>query len=219
MVYKNTFYKYLFILPIIIMIAFSLFFNRLTNEKQDNLLNEKFVEKKLAVAAIAHHADSFIEMDNNWEENYGYYKQSIIFDMRLFDTAYMTYAMAFDERLAPITKQVNYTGGFNPILYPSFREEVFENEMGDMIIHYKPKPLAGDEWDVHLHYRWVPTNKEMKDRILIVVGISKETLVTKIADWYNISSVALIIVTTLLNIAMVVVISRLASTPKTLKKK
>ena len=199
--------KYLFLLPLAIMITFTLFFSNMTKAYEKSLLDEKFEEKKLTVAAIANHTDAFIKLDDDWVEEHEYYKQSLIFDMEVLDTAYMTYAVVFDENLRQVSEQHNYSGGFDPMIYPRFKNEVHENDIGDTIIHYKP--VIGIERDVYVHYRWIPTGREFNDKFLVVIAISKQTITTQIAAWIKVGSIVLITVTTLLNIAMVLVICRL----------
>ena len=195
------------------MIAFSLFFSNLTKEIEKNLLTEKFEEKKLEVAAMANHTDSFIDMDDDWAQQHDYYKQSLIFDMQILDTAYMTYAQVFDENLNALSVQKNYTGGFDPTIYPSFKTAIRETEMGDLIIRYKPD--VGDERDVYVHYRWIPTGAQYNDRFLVVVAISRLTIINNTAGWYQVGSVTLIAITTILNIVMVTLIARMAKNKQT----
>jgi len=196
--------RLLYLVPIVVMFAFTIFFHNLTIAIDDSLMHEKFEEKKLAVATMANHTDSFIRLDHDWENSHEYYKQSLIFDMEILDTAVMTYAAVFDEDLNQLSKQSNYTGGFNPLIYPSVRQAIRDHESGDMRIIFSPE--VGGKQNIFMHYRWIPTGRNHDNRFLVIVGISKETIVTQTAEWYLIGSVALIAVTTLLNFTMVFII-------------
>ena len=171
---------------------------------ETNLINENFSEKKLAVSLMANHTDQFIAIDNDWETEYGYYKQSLVFDMEALDKQYMTYAVVFDENLNPLSGKTSYMGGFDPLIYARFIHAIRDNDMGDMVIPFTPK--VGALSDIYLHYRWIPTG-DYKDKFLVVVAINKFTVMTPIDGWFRAGSVALISVTALFNIVMVGVVT------------
>ena len=207
---KNKLY-FLFLLPIVIMIASAAFFGKLSQAMENNLISENFAEKKLAVSLMANHTDEFIQLDQDWESEYEYYKQSLVFDMEALDRAYMTYAVVFDQNLNPLSEQTNYMGGFDPFAYDSFIKAIHDNNMGDMVINFTPD--GGQARDIYLHYRWIPTG-DYKDKFLVVVAISKYTVMTKTDAWFKSGSVALIAITAILNIAMVAVITWLVQEKK-----
>ena len=208
--FTKKMYNFLFLFPVVIMITFSLFFARLTREIEQNLLNEKFEEKKLEVSMMANNADEFIGKNKDWEIRHDYYQQSLIFNMEELDRSYMTFAVVYDKDLKRLSKQVNYNGGFDPMEYTDFVTAVYNNQtLGDMVIKFKPADEA--EREVYVHYRWIPTGSSFNDRFLVVIGISKLTIVTQTDGWFRVGSIALILITTVLNIAMVAVICRMAS--------
>jgi len=202
-------YLFLYLLPVIIMITFTVFFLMTTDEMQNNLIKEKFAEKKLEVAMIANHADAFIAQNNDWSTKHNYYKQSIIFDMQALDSADMTYAVVFDSTLTPLSSQVNYTGGFNPLAYPDFISAINNNNIGDAVYHFAP--TDGPERDIYLHYQWIPTGPQYNDRFLVVVAISRYTILTQMSVGYQWGAAALIIITTLLNMITVFIMTRLVN--------
>jgi len=193
------------------MIISAAFFGKLNQAMESNLINEKFAEKKLAVSLMANHTDQFIALDQDWESEYEYYKQSLVFDMEALDQAYMTYAVVFDQNLNPLSKQTNYMGGFDPLIYASFIQAIHDNNMGDMVVNFTPE--LGTARDVYLHYRWIPTG-DYKDKFLVVVAISKYTVITQADGWFKAGSVALIAVTAILNIGMVAIITWLVQGKK-----
>jgi len=90
----NSKSKYLFLLPIIIMIAFSAFFSRVITEINSELLHEKMIEKRLSIDLIDSQIDKFIEQDADWQE-YDYV--SIIADsMQNIDSIPLTFAALYD---------------------------------------------------------------------------------------------------------------------------
>jgi len=207
---SNKYSKFLYLLPIAVLIASVLFFSRLTQEIQSNLINEKFEEKKLEVGMMANNVNQFLQQDKDWDTEHEYYRQTLVFDMEALDRAYMTFAVVYDSQLNKLSKQDNYNGGFDPMVYPDFVANVNNNEMGDMIIPYKPTdPAEGAPRDVYLHYEWIPTGSGYESRFLAVVAISKLTVVTKTSDWIQAGSFALVSITGLLNFVMVFMVLRL----------
>ena len=200
----RAYIKFLYLLPIAVMIAFTVYFQRVSEEIENMLLQEKFIEKKLAVMTFAQHTDEFIRLDDNWQTDYDYYRTSLILAMGTLNRSYMTYAVVYDENLNHVSVHTNDDTNFDPMEYPSFREAVFSKEMGDMIF---PKAEQGN--DVMLHFRWIPTRPELGNRFLTVVAFSKTAIASRISDWVTSGAVYLIVITTVLNIVMVFLITRL----------
>jgi len=195
-------YRFLYLLPIAIMIISTAFFAALINGIQDSLLNEKFAEKKLQVTMMANRTNSLISMSKDWEKNRSYYLTGLALNCETIDSTYMTYSQVFDTDLTPRSVETDNVGGFNPLDYPDFKSAVNQNEIGDMVIY------TADGRDMYLHYRWIPTDTSLKNRFLVTVAISKETILTKTASWYQWGAALLIIITTVLNFFMVNAISR-----------
>lgn len=208
-IFTSRITRLLFLLPIVIMIASSLFFDKLTNEVEANLLDEKFAEKKLAVAAMIRQTDALLEFEDDWVKSHEYYRKSLTLACELLDQTHMTHSRLYDETLYPVSRHLSDNDNFDPIIYNNFRTACRNNEMGDLIINYKP-PI-GPERDMYVHYRWVKTNKRNDGRFLMVVAISKLTIANNTSVWIKIGSVILIVVTTFFNILMVIFISLLVN--------
>ena len=205
--YNHRVFKYLFLLPIILMVAFSLFFYHLTEEINNELLHEKFVEKRTNIDLIDTQIDRFIEIDADWGK-YDY--QSIIaYNMQYIDELPMTFAATYDENFKPISERsLSYENApFEPVDYPEFIQAAANNEKGELILKFKP---ANDiERDMHVYYRWVPSDSSLDNRFLTVVAISKYSITTVSEKWIGYGALALIIITTILNFTMVALICRL----------
>ena len=197
----NSKSKYLFLLPIIIMIAFSAFFSRVITEINSELLHEKMIEKRLSIDLIDSQIDKFIEQDADWQE-YDY--MSIIADsMQNIDSIPLTFAALYDGELNNISERSpSYaSASFDPMTYDEFIHAVYQNERGDLILPYAPP--ESEERDMLVYFRWVPTDISLENRLLTVVAISHYSITTQFADWITYGSVALIVITTLLNLLLV----------------
>ena len=199
-------------LPILLMIAFIAFFIYIGNENQKNLLSEKFEEKKQEVAMMAYQMDNILKMENDWQSRHSYYQTTLIYNMELLNRSNWTYAAVFDSKLNQLSRQVNYDGGFDPLSYPDFKTSIQTSEIGDKLYHFDP--TVGPARDVYLHYRWIPTGGEYSDRFLVVVAISKYSIVTQTSTWYQLGAIALTVTTTILNLIIIVALTRLADERK-----
>ena len=205
--YNHKILRYLFLLPITIMISFSLFFYQVLEEVNLELLHEKFVEKRTNINLIGTQIDRFIEIDADWEQ-YDY--QSIIaYNMQYIDELPMTFAAAYDEHFNPLSERsLSYEDApFEPTVFPEFIRAAIDNENGELILKFKPTNDA--ERDMHVYYRWVPSNPSLNNRFLIVVAISKYSITTASAKWIEYGAIFLIIITSTLNFVMVALICRL----------
>ncbi|MDR1570774.1 MAG: hypothetical protein LBS72_09850 [Oscillospiraceae bacterium] len=201
--------KFLFLLPIVIMIGFSVVFLDLIKAGNGGLLQEKFLEKKLNVDMIVDQIDKFIERDGDWYSEYDFYKDSLAFSIEILDKVDMTFAAIYDETLQNISQRSpSYENSpFNPIGYPEFVSEVRKNELGVVRLWFEAENVKGRT--MYTYYRWVPTEETLEGRFLAVVAISsysvKNTLSGSITYWI----VAMILITTVLNLALVAMLGSL----------
>ena len=81
------------------------------------------------------------------------------------------------------------------------------NERGEMVIRFDKEGIPPH--DLYLFYRWVPTDKNYSGRLLVMTGVSKYSINTKINDWISYGAIALIIVSAIFIISTVMLIYRL----------
>ena len=197
--------RFLFLLPAAVMIAFSLFFVNLSNAMDASLMNANFADKKLTVEMMAYQTDEFISQDKNFDTDHDYYRTCLIFNTELLNTAYKTYAEVFSQDLQPLSKNDNL---FNPTIYPTFLLAVHNNDSGDLILSYKTD--GAPAMDMHVYFRWIPTDKQYNNRFLVVVAISRDTVITQNEASYELWAGVLILMTTALNVAMIMLMLRQA---------
>ena len=203
----NSKSKYLFLLPILIMIVFSAFFSRLITEVKSELLHEKMIEKRFSIDLIDSQIDKFIEQDADWQK----YDYGIIlaYSMQNIDNIPLTFAALYDDELNNVSERApSYaSASFDPMGYEEFIEAVRQNERGDLVLPYAPP--ESEERDMLVYFRWVPTDTALESRLLTVVAISHYSITTQLADWVTYGSVALIAITTLLNLSLVAFLCQL----------
>jgi hypothetical protein len=200
---KHKALKYLFLLPMVVMLIFCMVFYNLIESANEALLNEKRLEKKIDLDLICGEIDGFIELDQDWESEYDYYLDSVAISMALLDDVEMTFAAAYDSDLNTLSNRNPSMpdSPFEPTAYPEFVEAVRANESGSIILWYEAPDVIGR--DMYVNYRWVPTDATLPRRFLTVVAISSFSVAHNIFDRIDYGIAVLIGTTTILNTALV----------------
>jgi hypothetical protein len=205
----NSKSKYLFLLPIVLMIAFSVFFHILLDEIGNALLHEKMIEKRLNIDLIDSQIDRFIELDDDWG-TYDY-ESILAYDMNTLDKLPLTFAALYDENLNNLSVRApSYESApFDPMIYEEFLQAIYENERGDIKVLFAPPD--SEERDMLIYFRWVPSDASLNNRLLTVVAISRYSVDTPLSGWIVYGTATLIFVTTLLNLVLVALLCNLGN--------
>ena len=158
------------------------------------------------VDLICTQIDDYVERDDDWE-TYDY-SAALRTSMAYLDAQPMTFAAMYDEDGNDISDRTeSYEGApFIPMLDPNFLDEVCKNESGDYVMAFTPK--GEPTRDMRIYYRWVPSNRQLEGRYLLVVAISTYSISTPMAVWYTIGSVGNIIITFAIEVALVLLYIR-----------
>ena len=182
------------VLAAAILVVFAMISNGIDNM----LLAEKLIEKQLEMALIVEQTDLSIDKKNDWESAQEHYITTILIGLELLDRVPMTYAAVFDENLQNLSaRSPSYEGSpFEPNEFPDFIQAVMSNESGNLVLPFTPP--GSEERNMHLHFRWMPSDKVLPHRLLGVVAISKYTINTKISMWVQVAAVLLVIATAII---------------------
>ena len=185
--------KILLLILIIVAAVILVVFNVISNGIENMLLAEKLIEKHFQVALIAEQTESFIQKGDDWTSEYNHYIDTILVSLEMIDALEMTYAAVFDYNLENLSvRSPSYEGSaFEPTVSSEFVEAVKTNELGDFILPFTPK--GSETRDMYIHYRWLPKDNALENRVLIVVAISKYTINTRISTWIEIIAILLVI--------------------------
>ena len=177
----------------LVAVTMMLAFNFISDGIDDMLLREKLIEKQLEINLIAEQTDLFVDKDEDWDSAYEHYVDSIITTVELLDRVSMTYAAVFDENLENLSaRSPSYEGSpFEPNLSAEYVQAVGEKESGNVVIPFTPP--GSEERDMHLYFRWLPSDTALPHRILVVIAISKFTVDMGLASWLQIPAVLLVV--------------------------
>jgi hypothetical protein len=167
------------------------------------LFYELIAEKRLALDVVDDQIDRFVQRDLDWEPEYAFYRDSVAFSMEILDAVDMTFAAAYDCQLNTLSdRTLSYNqAAFDPTRYPEFVDAVGENERGHLTLWFEAEGVQGR--DMYLYYRWVPTDETLEGRFLTVIAISSFSVRASVSDRIGYSVIVLILVTTVLNLALV----------------
>ncbi|GHU76194.1 hypothetical protein AGMMS49992_21420 [Clostridia bacterium] len=201
--------RYLFLLPIVTMIAFCAVFGSLLQASDKAILAEKRMEKKLSLDLVCEQIDIFVDLDQDWQPSYQFYEDSLSLSMDILDSMDMTFAALYNEDLIYIPSFTvrQKTPLFQPELYPEFINAVHHNERGEIMLINEVDSIAAR--DVYVYYRWVPTDKTLEGRFLTVVAISSRSVRSRVSNGLVAWIIGLILITTALNFALVAMLCKL----------
>jgi hypothetical protein len=183
---------------LIIAVAFGAYFRTVLRETSNALLAEKVVEKQIDLDLLCFQLDKFIELDNDW----GVYDYAAIMthSLEYLDELPHTFAALYDKDMNLLTSRTSESAPFDPLTSEQFIEDAEANETGNLIISYNSTPT--EVRDMHVYFRWVPTDTSLDGRFLTVVAISKVAVTTPTLNWAWGGAVALILLTLATNITI-----------------
>ena len=169
--------KWLLLLPFLLVAVIFASIRVGSNTTEALLLREKFVAVHNMVDAIE--ASVNVESDVPVEDLLAHSLASVGF----IDELEFVYAAAFTEQdgeLVLLSARDNATD-FNPLDYEAFLEATGNNRVGELTIGFTPEGMEYRE--LLMYYKWMPTELPY----LIVIGVSKYSVTTKVPVVMNMS--------------------------------
>jgi len=183
----------------LVLVGFTIYFPWANKEGEKRIMMEMWQEKQQDLGLLCDIVDRVVaSQGTKWEESEAYqdwFRDLVINSVTYIETTYYsTYAQAFDSSLKPITDVHPGVGGgqkHNPLNYNEFVHAVSSQEFGTVRCWYET-PEAGQR-EIFMSFRWIPTDPEFNDRILVAIGISKYSLVQMANPYVQWGQVILIV--------------------------
>ena len=118
------------------------------------------------------------------------HEKNLIASTEYLDKLYRVYAAVYkhyDGQLIKITRrfQDEMEGPddmyFDPFDYPEFVRDIASNDYGGIVVDYRANNNVMH--NLHIYYRWMPLYSPPDERYLVVAGVSKYSITSKIAHW------------------------------------
>ena len=201
----NGKWRFLLLIPLIILIAQSMYFRHVINAVQHDLLMEKYHETQVSVDVLGVMVEACPTMDC---------KACVIktiHAVEYIDLLHQVYGAAYrivDGEPVLLTQRFCEVSQLDPFDYPEFVRAINEYNYGQFKIYYQPSP--GDTWrDLYMYFRWMPFDPTSEDRILAIIGVSRYSVVSEISSWVSAGIWISTIVTFLINAFLVGLLARL----------
>ena len=196
--------KYLALIPILFLLLNAFYFQYATEEIQKAMLKQKLLEVTDATNMLA------AAVEGNEERFWLDHELNIKNSAEFLDKLYQIYGAAYkqtDNGLELITDRSYETSPFEPLEYPEFVEAVTGSERGNLIINYAPENQ--DYRDLHIYFRWMPLYSPENERFLVIAGVSKYSIITKISTLVSVGQWVNTLITFLLNMVLIIMLARL----------
>ena len=207
-------WKYLALFPILYLLASVSCFEHEIKNIHKSVLHEKLIAITDAIDMLA------AAVEANPDQALCDHESTIHDSVEYLDGLYQIYGAVYkytaDGKLTLITSRNFETSIFEATDYPKFIEAINAQDSGNIVIGYKP--AKQDYRDLYIYFRWMPRYAPQEERFLVVVGVSKYSIVTKIPEQVSSGIRFFAYVTALLNLVMVAVIIRLSVIVRLSKK-
>lgn len=203
----KSFYKYVVLFPLIFILASCSFYSAAYTE----IINERIEQKSQTITNfvdnIATSIDYLTDQGVNWqvEESYSDYVRSVV---ETIDTRYMVFGAVYNEDLQLISKhhESEVTAHFDPMVYGEFVDKVSHEERGFSELTYYNEKHDKLKWK--LYFRWVPTNKNVQGRVLVVTAVCGDSVKTTFSSWVSVGIIVQTVLSVVLQIWLVIEIQK-----------
>ena len=161
----------LVLVPMILLICCGTAYLKVNTEVQEALLEEKFSEKQQSVALLAAQIDAYV-VSPAYKAGYGQYVPILSAGMAQIDAQPYTFAALYNTTLGNLSARTpSYSSSFEPLDDVAFAQTVRMNNEGTYLMLFAPEGEA--EREMHVYFRWIPTDDTVPERYLTVVAVSK----------------------------------------------
>jgi hypothetical protein len=156
---------------------------------------------------IAELLDSFIETDNDWSEyDYSPTVETAVGHLAALPNTFTSvYRISEDRLILEYEPNMQWYEQFDPLTHNKFVNSAIARERGSL--HFKASESDGSK-TIWLYYRWIPTDKALDDRYLLVAAISKDSITIPLSLWVSVGQWISMGVTFILNIWLVIILSQ-----------
>ena len=195
---------YFILFPAIVVLLYCVVVDAVFVKFNSLAFQEKFLEKQIELNLMCDQIDEFVEADSEWE-TYDY-ERVLAHNIKNIDELPMTFAALYDNRFDNVSvRHESYEGSpFNPMLDEHFNAAIRNHESGIFILPFTPE--GEPTRDMHIYYRWVPTDKNLSGRYLAVIAISELSVSNNIGTTMR----TLNIIFGVIMVAMVIALSMFA---------
>ena len=162
--------------PLILCFLYLIIAFVVINEHNNDMLTEKRHSVQNRINDVCEIIEHEVSMNDDWETNdYAQTLGQIVSDI---DAEYMKYASLYDSNFNRLSvSSPSYKDRpFNPFEYDEFRYAIQGESSGTVKLWFEDREKGVKGRTMYVYFRWTP---DVPDPYLVIVGISKYSLVTK----------------------------------------
>jgi len=182
------------IIAYVISIAFVVYLSVAISHANDVLIQEKIIDRRFEVDLIADKIDDMVDVKDDW---YTYnYIELLTSIVERIDATGGTYAEIMDADFNTVSARHPLRGvTFKPLAHPEVVDAIQGNERGALTVRFEDGVHPLQPHDIHLYYRWVPTDTTLTHRLLVIIGVSRYSIDTTFSDWITWGALVLLLIT------------------------
>ena len=196
--------KYLILLPIVILVLNAFYFQIASENIQETILQEKFIEVQNHVNMLASAVEA--NKTRKWIDHESNIVDSVEYLCRLPQTFAATYKP--ENGKLKLISTIKNEREFDPRDYDMFTKAI-EQESGEITLSFTP--TNGAPRDMHVYFTHMPLYAPPSERYLVVAAVSKYSVVTSIPEWVSSGQWLSMIVTFFINVWLIILIAKLGT--------
>ena len=167
-----------YIMIAVFLMLNTVYFYFMLKEFERIMLEEKYIELVNAVETYV--TGTTATPENTWDD----YETNIIAAVKHLDDIEQIYGACYKEvngEKKLITPRHAETSLFEPFDYPDLVKAINSQSSGRIIITYAPEKQSYR--DLHVYFKWFPHHLPKKEQYLVLVGVSRYAIQTKLPFW------------------------------------
>lgn len=197
--------KYLLLIPLVVSVIMLTFFSAAYDEIVHEKREQRFQMIERTMDMMLSQIDRYVAK-NQYLDTYEY-TSALLAIINEIDAMPMVFVEVYDQRLTPLT-DLSIVKPFDLREYPEFMEAIGKGEdSSPFTITYDDGTLAPYQMDIY--FREVPAG-DYENKLICVVGVSDYAIDHGFQPWLIWGTAGLILMTVLLQLWMVLYISKLS---------
>ena len=178
--------RYILLGEVLIMIGFAFYFHMAREHVFRSMLKEKAVAVANDVDYTCSMVDYLVEQDGGWEA--AKYMDSLKFLTERIDATPNIYAELLDSQFTTLSNRIvpeDDKWYFEPREFPELMHRLKTENNGSCAVKCPERmcPYSKNPLEIYLHWKWIPTNKQSENRVLLVVGVTQHSVNTALENW------------------------------------
>ena len=185
--------RYLLLGAILVLIGYTGYFYAVILHAEHIILKERIASVRNNLAHGVSLVDYLVKKHNDWDN--GFYTEMLKPLVEILDAQPNVYVELLDDSLTTISERIvpeTDLWAFDLRSHSDFMEQLLTENSGETVI-ICTNLKDNEPLDVYFYWRWIPTDKEYENRVLMLIGVTKYSVNTQLDCWVAYGIIALIL--------------------------